>query len=60
MFTKGYRGLQGITGGYIRLQGVTDSYKLLGMVTGRVTIGYRVVNNYNIKLLPALAAHSKS
>ena len=50
MFTKGYRGLQGITGGYKRLQGVTDSYRLLEMVTGWVTIGYRVVNNYNIKL----------
>ena len=53
MFTKGYRGLQGITRGYRGLQKVTrvtDSYRLLEMVTGWVTIGYRVVNNYNIKL----------
>ena len=54
----GYKGLQGVTGGYKRLQGVTDSYRLLEMVTGGVTIGYRMVNNYNIKLFTC-ATHAQ-
>ena len=45
--TRGYKGLQGVTGGYKGLQtvpdGYTDDYR-------GVAMGYRVVNNYNMKL----------
>ena len=51
--TGGYKGLQEVTEGFRGLQGVTECYKGLQTVTDGykgITIGYRVVNNYNIKL----------
>ena len=51
--TRGYRGLQGATRGYRRLKGVTRGYRQQPMVTDDyrgVTMGHRVVNNYNMKL----------
>ena len=41
--TRGYRGLQGVTRGDRQYQMVTDDYR-------GVAMGYRVVNNYNLKL----------
>ena len=51
--TGGYKGLQEVTGGYKGLQGVTRGYRQYQMVTDDyrgVAMGYRVVNNYNMKL----------
>ena len=51
--TEGYKGLQGITRGYKGLQGVTRGDRQYQMVTDDcrgVAMGYRVVNNYNLKL----------
>ena len=62
--TQGYKGLQGVTGGYRGFQGVTRGtrgYRQLQMVTDGykgVKIGYRVVNNYNIKLFTC-ASHAQ-
>ena len=56
-FTKVYKGLQGASRDYKGLQAlqkVTRGHRQLQMVRdgyGGVTIGYRVVNNCNIKLL---------
>ena len=49
----GYKGLQVVTRGYSGLQGVTRGYRQYQMVTDDyrgVAMGYRVVNNYNMKL----------
>ena len=49
--TQGYKGLQEVTGGYRGFEGVTKGYS-------GVTIGYRMVNNYNIKLFTC-ATHAQ-
>ena len=52
--TKVYKGLQGSTRDYNGLQGVTSGYRQLQMVRDGYRgdiIGYRVVNNYNMKLI---------
>ena len=49
--TRDYKGLQKVTRGYRQLQMVKDGYR-------RVTIGYGVVNNYNIKLFTC-ASHAQ-
>ena len=49
--TRSNRWLQGVTGGYRGFEGITKGYR-------GVTIGYRMVNNYNIKLFTC-ATHAQ-